>query len=274
MESLLCNDVTFTFILIGVLFLAGIFLSTAAGVIPRQQFTRNVKMLAEDNPLAFITPDIQKFRHSFQLKLPRCGVVMPVKGVHNQSYANWRAQVTSLYGGPLEFYFCIESEDDPAHPHILRLKRENPDHSIHLMVAGISWHCSQKIHNQMHGFERAMHTCEYVIVLDDDIKLHPGTIRAWMEELESDPRVFVASGYAFEYIGKGVSSPASYYAMLWRCVASSGTPIPRCRHAAASPRRRAVPHLRRAAVPSPPILTPAAACACVCVCRRRLRGAQ
>ena len=26
--------------------------------------------------------------------------------------------------------------------------------------------------------------CEYVIVLDDDIKLHPGTIRAWVEELE------------------------------------------------------------------------------------------
>ena len=56
-------------------------------------------------------------------------------------------------------------------------------------VAGVSWHCSQKIHNQMHGFERAMRTCEYVIVLDDDIKLHPGTIRCWVEELESDARV-------------------------------------------------------------------------------------
>ena len=47
-----------------------------------------------ENPLAFISTDIAKFTHSFQRKLPRCGVVMPVKGVHNQSYANWRTQIT------------------------------------------------------------------------------------------------------------------------------------------------------------------------------------
>jgi hypothetical protein len=28
----------------------------------------------------------------------------------------------------------------------------------------------------MHGFEKAMYSCDYVIVLDDDLKLHPGTI--------------------------------------------------------------------------------------------------
>ena len=222
-ESALCNDVTFTVLLVSIFLLIGFTVSTVLSVLPRELFSRDLKNLTEENPLAFISPDISKFRHSFQMRLPKCGVVMPVKGVHNQSYANWRAQVTSLYGGPLEFYFCIESKDDPAHPHILRLQRENPDHSIHLMVAGVSWHCSQKIHNQMHGFERAMQTCEYVIVLDDDIKLHPGTIRAWVEELESDPRVLAASGYAFEYVGKGVTSYASYFAMLWRCLASNGT---------------------------------------------------
>ena len=60
-------------------------------------------------------PDVEKFRHSFQLRLPKCGVVMPVKGVHGQSYANWRAQITSMYGGQLEFFFAVESEDDPAY---------------------------------------------------------------------------------------------------------------------------------------------------------------
>ena len=112
---------------------------------------------------------------------------MPIKGVHDQSYDNWRSQITSMYGGPLDFYFCIESADDPAHPHILRLIKENPEFRIHLMIAGVSWHCSQKIHNQMHGFERAMRSCEYVIVLDDDIKLHPGTIRAWVEDSNPTP---------------------------------------------------------------------------------------
>ena len=57
----------------------------------RKQLLRG-KVGGDAIPLAFIAPDIEKFRHSFQIKLPRCGVVMPVKGVHDQSYANWRAQ--------------------------------------------------------------------------------------------------------------------------------------------------------------------------------------
>ena len=223
MESALCNDYTFFFLFLGCLLLFSMCVATFAAVIPRERFARQVKHLTDtENPLAFISTDIAKFTHSFQRKLPRCGVVMPVKGVHNQSYANWRTQITSLYGGPLEFYFCIESEDDPAHPHILRLQRENPEFRIHLMVAGVNWHCSQKIHNQMHGFEKAMYSCDYVIVLDDDLKLHPGTIRAWVEEFESDPRVLAASGYAFEYVGPGVQGITPYFAMLWRCIASNG----------------------------------------------------
>jgi hypothetical protein len=134
LEALLCNDVTFCLTFMGCLFLFSLLIAMANSVLPRERFALNVKLLAEDNPLAFITPDIDKFRHSFQLKLPRCGVVMPVKGVHDQSYANWRAQVTSMYGGPLEFFFCVESEDDPALPHIQRLQRENPEINIHPMV--------------------------------------------------------------------------------------------------------------------------------------------
>ena len=76
-----------------------------------------------------------------QRALPSCGVVMPVKGVHDQSYANWRAQITSMYGGALEFFFCVESEDDPAYPHVERLMSENPAIRIHLLVAGVCWHC-------------------------------------------------------------------------------------------------------------------------------------
>ncbi|KAL3927278.1 MAG: hypothetical protein SGPRY_002898 [Prymnesium sp.] len=188
----------------------------------RATFAARIKTLEQENPLAFIATDVSKFRHSFQITLPKCGVVMPVKGVHGQSYANWRAQITSLYGGPLEFYFCVESDQDPAYPHIQRLRRENPEFRIHLCVAGVSWHCSQKIHNQLHGFELAMRSCEYVIVIDDDIQLHPGTIRAWVEELEYDPRALLASGYAFEFVGKEVTSWTPYLWMLWRLCASTG----------------------------------------------------
>ena len=189
LESVLCSDTAYVLLFTGLLSALSVAVVLLATVFPREQFARGVSALSESNPLAFIAPDIDKFRHSFQIKLAKCGIVMPVKGVHDQSYSNWRTQVTSMYGGPLEFFFCVESEDDPAHPHIQRLVRENPEFKIHCMVAGVNWHCSQKIHNQMHGFERAMRSCEYVIVLDDDIKLHPGTIRSWVEALDSDPQV-------------------------------------------------------------------------------------
>ena len=222
LHTILCGDVVSALIFQGALWVFTIAISLVVIGIPRRKFAQQVEQLASQNPLAFIAPDLDKFRHSFQIKLPKCGVVMPVKGVHDQSYANWRAQITSMYGGPLEFFFCLESADDPAFRHVQRLIEDNPDVQINLLVAGLSWHCSQKIHNQIHGFERAMRSCEYVIVIDDDIKLHPGTIRAWVEEMETDPQVLAATGYAFEYVAPGESGWPSFFAMLWRLCASTG----------------------------------------------------
>ena len=222
LPTILCGDLVSALILQGALWVITIAISLIVIAIPRKKFAQQLEQLASHNPLAFIAPDLEKFRHSFQVMLPKCGVVMPVTGVHDQSYANWRAQITSMYGGPLEFFFCLESSDDPAFRHVQRLIEENPDVQIHLLVAGVSWHCSQKIHNQMCGFERAMRSCEYVIVIDDDIKLHPGTIRAWVEEMETDPQVLAATGYAFEYVAPGECGWPSFFAMLWRLNASTG----------------------------------------------------
>ena len=190
-------------------------------ILSRESFTQGVKSLEETNPLAYISPDILKFRHSFQITLPKCAVVLPVKGVRDDSYANWQSQVTSMYGGPLTYIFVVEAEDDPAYPHIERLIREHADANIRLLVAGRTWYCSQKMHNQLHGFEAVLRTAaKYVILLDDDIHLHPGTIRYWVEEMENDPKVVVASGYTFDWVGPSVSGMASYLWMMWRIVAS------------------------------------------------------
>ena len=146
---------------------------------------------------------------------------LPVKGVRDDSYANWQSQVTSMYGGPLDFIFVVEAEDDPAYPHIERLIREHADANIRLLVAGRTWYCSQKMHNQLHGFEAVLRTAaKYVILLDDDIHLHPGTIRIWVEEMESDPKAVVASGYTFDWVGPSVTGMAPYLWMMWRIVAS------------------------------------------------------
>ena len=53
--------------------------------------------------------------------LPGVTVVMPCKGVHAQSYSNWQSHVTAEYGGPLEFIFAVESEDDAAYALISQL---------------------------------------------------------------------------------------------------------------------------------------------------------
>ena len=78
-------------------------------ILSRERFTQGVISLEDTNPLAYISPDILKFRHSFQITLPKCAVVLPVKGVRDDSYANWQSQVTSMYGGPLTFIFVVEA---------------------------------------------------------------------------------------------------------------------------------------------------------------------
>lgn len=230
MEQLLCNEPVAAMGFLAALFTIAVSVGMWGMILSRERFTGGVKLLEEDNPLAFISPDILKFRHSFQITLPKCAVVMPVKGVHEGSADNWRSQVTSMYGGPLNFLFVVESEADPAFAAIRRLIAELSEFSIKLLVAGETWHCSQKMHNQLTGFEAALGMgAKYVILLDDDIHLHPGTIRYWVEEMESDPKVLVASGYTFDWVGPGVRGWPAYLWMMWRLVAAVGFNDPKDR---------------------------------------------
>ena len=98
------------------------------------------------NPFAFLYEDINDLEHSVQSKLPRVSVVMPLKGFGEHNLENWRSQVTlnflkipdsvitlkslfdiqitSLYGGSLEFLFVVESVEDPAYDAITLLISE------------------------------------------------------------------------------------------------------------------------------------------------------
>ena len=48
-------------------------------------------------------------------KSPMISVLLPVKGVHERTLMHWRSQVKASHGGPMEFIFCMESAEDPAH---------------------------------------------------------------------------------------------------------------------------------------------------------------
>jgi cellulose synthase/poly-beta-1,6-N-acetylglucosamine synthase-like glycosyltransferase len=142
------------------------------------------------NSLAFLYQDINELEHSRQVKLPRVSVVMPLKGFGEHNLHNWRSQITSLYGGPLEFLFVVESTEDPAYHAVSRLLSMYQDHvEAKVVVAGLSTTCSQKIHNQLIGVEKMHKDTKYVLFLDDDVRLHPGTIGALTTEMEKNPEV-------------------------------------------------------------------------------------
>ncbi|KAM7519432.1 hypothetical protein LguiB_018394 [Lonicera macranthoides] len=163
------------------------------------------------NSLAFLSHDINDLEHSKQAKLPRVTVVMPLKGFGEHNLHNWRTQITSLYGGPLEFIFVVDSTEDPAYHAVTRLLSDfKDDVDAKVIVAGSSTTCSQKIHNQLVGVERMHKDSKYVLFLDDDVRLHPGSIGALTVEMEKNPEIFIQTGYPLDLPSGSLGSYCIY----------------------------------------------------------------
>ncbi|KAJ9688314.1 hypothetical protein PVL29_014154 [Vitis rotundifolia] len=176
---------------------------------------REIKRIKDNmkggNSFAFLYHDINDLEHSNQVKLPRVSVVMPLKGFGEHNLHNWRSQVTSLYGGPLEFLFVVESTEDPAYHAITQLKSDfKDDVDIKIVVAGLSTTCSQKVHNQLVGVDRMHKDSKYVLFLDDDVRLHPGTIGALVAEMEKNPEIFIQTGYPLDLPSGSLGSYCIY----------------------------------------------------------------
>ncbi|KAG0501316.1 hypothetical protein HPP92_001388 [Vanilla planifolia] len=163
------------------------------------------------NSFGFICDDINELEHSAQVNLPRVSVVMPLKGFGEHNLQNWRSQITSLYGGPLEFLFVVESINDPAYPAVSMLISEFKDSvDAKIVIAGLSTTCSQKIHNQLVGVEKMHKDSKYVLFLDDDVRLHPGTIGALTSEMEKNPKIFIQTGYPLDLPSGSLGSYCIY----------------------------------------------------------------
>ncbi|KAJ1703683.1 hypothetical protein LUZ63_003462 [Rhynchospora breviuscula] len=178
----------------------------------RNKATRRMKKSIDNgNSFVFLCDDINDLEHSAQLKLPGVSVVMPLKGFGEHNMQNWRSQITSLYGGPLEFLFVVESTEDPAYHAISKLISDFQDNvNAKIVVAGLSSTCSQKIHNQLVGVERMNKYSKYVLFLDDDVRLHPGTIGALTAEMEKKPEIFIQTGYPLDLPSGSLGSYCIY----------------------------------------------------------------
>ncbi|XP_028054084.1 uncharacterized protein LOC114258320 isoform X2 [Camellia sinensis] len=182
-----------------------------AAYVRSREIRRMKDSLRGGNSFAFISHDINALEHSNQVNLPRVTVVMPLKGFGEHNLHNWRSQITSLYGGPLEFIFVVESTEDPAYHAVNRLLADyRDDVDAKIVVAGLSTTCSQKIHNQLIGVERMHKDSKYVLFLDDDVRLHPGSIGALTTEMVKNPQIFIQTGYPLDLPSGSLGSYCIY----------------------------------------------------------------
>ncbi|XWS26775.1 hypothetical protein CRYUN_Cryun26dG0059200 [Craigia yunnanensis] len=134
-----------------------------------------------------------------------------MKGFGEHNLHNWKSQITSLYGGPLEFLFLVESTEDPTYHAVSRLVTDfKDDVEAKIIVAGLSTTCSQKIHNQLVGVEKMHKDTKYVFFLDDDVSLHPGSIGALTAEMEKNPDIFIQTGYPLDLPSGSLGSYCIY----------------------------------------------------------------
>nr|AID57153.1 ceramide glucosyltransferase 1 [Emiliania huxleyi] len=135
---------------------------------------------------------------------PLC-VVLPVKGAHAQSAANWRAQCCSHgYAGPVSFLFVVQEEEDEAYSLVKQLQASGslPTENVRVLVAGLAVGTSQKLHNLIHAVERIGEQSELVLMLDDDMLLAPGAVNLLAHKLLSDPNALAASGFSCDAPGR------------------------------------------------------------------------
>ncbi|XP_077210826.1 uncharacterized protein LOC143846275 [Tasmannia lanceolata] len=182
-----------------------------AAYVRNREIRRMKNNIEGGNAFAFLCQDINDLEHSAQIKLPRVSVVMPLKGFGEHNLRNWRSQITSLYGGPLEFLFVVESTYDPAYHAVSLLISDFEDNvDAKIIVAGLSTRCSQKIHNQLVGVEKMHKDSKYVLFLDDDARLHPGSIGALTAEMQKNPEIFIQTGYPLDLPSGSLGSYCIY----------------------------------------------------------------
>ncbi|TNJ29117.1 Ceramide glucosyltransferase [Giardia muris] len=158
-------------------------------------------------------------------------VILPCCGAYNFPYIceRWNSQLNTAHAGPISFIFVVDSAKDPAFQSICKyLERVHQieearealqtgtigpltkplqlpaslvfkrisNHTVRVVEAGDALLCSQKIHNVL----EALNSCteEFVIVFDDDIRVHRSTIPSLVGALQTSPQALISTGYSVE----------------------------------------------------------------------------
>jgi hypothetical protein len=133
---------------------------------------------------------------------PMVTVVMCCKGIHESSLSNFKRNLGMAYPGPVEFVFVVEAATDPgytcAQQAIAETVFTNDNRRASVVVAGLSYHNAQKIHNMLYGVVSSDPDSQYVLFADDDVFLYPGLLEELIDPLvRESAHVLVSGGYEF-----------------------------------------------------------------------------
>ena len=134
-------------------------------------------------------------------------------------------------GGHIRYIFVVESLKDPSISLVKELESKNRDtgRSITIICAGESEHCSQKIHNLIHGIRYGVKTMvdqnEYVLCMDDDVQPHAEFLETLISDMERMPDISVATAYPFDIPQTKDASLFSYATLAYHLPLSVGLAI-------------------------------------------------
>jgi cellulose synthase/poly-beta-1,6-N-acetylglucosamine synthase-like glycosyltransferase len=129
-------------------------------------------------------------------RYPRVAVILPIKGVDDDTQANIQALLDQDYSEHAEYrlIFTVESDDDPVVNILEKLARE--DSRIEIVVAGLATNRGQKVHNQLAAVERTSEHDEVLVFVDADARPNSFWLRALVAPLTRE-EIGASTGYRY-----------------------------------------------------------------------------
>ncbi len=126
--------------------------------------------------------------------LPRVAVIVPIKGVDEDTTTNVRLLLEQDYPD-YRILFAVESNEDAVLPLLERLAIE--DSRVEIVVAGLAMSRGQKVHNQLAAIERTTDTDEVLAFMDADARPNTHWLRALVTPLTFAQNIGATTGYRY-----------------------------------------------------------------------------
>jgi cellulose synthase/poly-beta-1,6-N-acetylglucosamine synthase-like glycosyltransferase len=124
---------------------------------------------------------------------PRVAVILPIKGVDDDTHANVQSLLDQDYP-EYRLIFAVESDDDPVLGILEKMATE--DSRIEIVVAGLATGRGQKVHNQLAAVERTTARDEVLAFMDADARPNAQWLRALVAPLLRED-IGATTGYRY-----------------------------------------------------------------------------